>query len=294
MPGCLTAYLPDAARRWLLRSTDAPSLGRAEDCGVRIDHPSVSRRHARLEFDGGRWTLADAGSKNGVHVEGRRVLEAVLPDRAWLRVGDIACEWRELSDAEAGQLEARGVAKRADSRVLLESLQRQTRLPDLLRDTLRATVELAECERGFLLLSDATGLRVAATHGIAGDELERVGFAGSAGAVQRALAEGQAVVVNDARGDEAWSRRESVIAGGLRALLCLPLRVEGENVGLVYADSARPGCVITATDLDLLQAFAERAALWISARRGLEQLSMLAPDGVAWPRVLQAQGLASA
>lgn len=294
MPACLTAYLPDAARRWLLRPGAAPSLGRGAECTVRIEHPSVSRLHARLAFDGGHWTIEDAGSKNGLQLDGRAVREATLPSRAWLRVGDIACEWSALSEAEAAQLEARGVAKRADSRVLLDALQRQTHLPDLLRDTLRATVELAECERGFLLLAEASGLRVAASHGIAPEALVQGGFVGSAGAVQRALAEGRPVVVNDTQGDDAWSRRASVVAGGLRALLCLPLQVEGETVALVYADSARPGCVITATDLDLLQAFAERAALWIGARRGLEELAMLAPGRMAWPRVLEAQGLASA
>jgi hypothetical protein len=44
----------------------------------------------------------------------------------------------------------------------------------------------------------------------------------------------------------------------------------------------------------LLQAFGERAALWIAARRGLDELARLAPDRIAWPQVLQAQGLAPA
>jgi hypothetical protein len=70
--------------------------------------------------------------------------------------------------------------------------------------------------------------------------------------------------------------------------------VGDELVAVVYADSAQPGCVITDTDLALLQAFGERAALWIAARRGLEELSRLAPDRIAWPQVLQAQGLAPA
>ena len=62
----------------------------------------------------------------------------------------------------------------------------------------------------------------------------------------------------------------------------------------MYADSARPGSVVTATDLELLHAFGERAALWIAAHRDLEAMSRLAPDRMAWPQVLEAQGLAHA
>jgi GAF domain-containing protein len=173
-------------------------------------------------------------------------------------------------------------------------LQRQTALPDLLLDTVRATVELAECDRGFLLLAEDGGMRVAASHGVAPAHLLSGAFGGSVGAVQRALATGMPVVVNDASAEAAWAQRASVVAGGLRALLCLPLRVGDATVALVYADSARPGCVITATDLELLQAFGERAALWIAAHRDLAELSRLAPDRMAWPQVLEAQGLAPA
>ena len=294
MPASLTAYLPDAASRWLVRSTAPLSLGRGEDCSLRIPHASVSRLHARMSFDGEAWTIVDAGSKNGLHVDGRQVAQARLPDRAWFRLGDIGCEWSALADAEADRLETRGVEKRATSRFMADSLERQPALPGLLQETLRATVELAECERGFLLLSEQGQLRVAASHGLSPTLLVANSFVGSAGAVQRALESGRPVVVNDASTDPGWCGRASVVAGGLRALLCLPLYAGEELVALAYADSARPGCVITGTDLELLQAFGERAALYIAARRGMDELARLAPDRLAWPRVLEAQGLAPA
>jgi GAF domain-containing protein len=80
----------------------------------------------------------------------------------------------------------------------------------------------------------------------------------------------------------------------LRTLVCLPLVAAGETLGLVYADSRRSGALITSTDLDLLRVFAERAALWIAARRGMEELARLAPERPAWPDILQAQRLAAA
>ena len=56
----------------------------------------------------------------------------------------------------------------------------------------------------------------------------------------------------------------------------MPLVLESEMMGLVYADSRRPGSLVTTLDLELLRAFAERAALWIAARRSASTLASLA------------------
>lgn len=294
MPARLTAYLPDAAATWLVRSDVPLTLGRSTDASLRLDHPSVSRQHARLRCEGSQWSIEDVGSKNGLYIDGARVARGSLGEHDWFRVGDVACEWLALSEAEADRFETRGVEKRANSRFLAESLQRQTALPGLLQETVRATVELSECERGFLLLSEQARWRVAASHALAPTLLVSGGFSGSVGAVERALALHRPVVVNDAKGDPAWSSRESVVAAGLCTLLCLPLRTDGETVAVVYADSSRPGALITASDLELLEAFGERAAVWIAAHRGLEELARLAPDRLSWNEVLDAQGLAPA
>jgi hypothetical protein len=52
-------------------------LGRSRDCDCVLADPSVSRRHAQLRRDGGRWLLRDLGSRNGTRVNGMRVLDEV-------------------------------------------------------------------------------------------------------------------------------------------------------------------------------------------------------------------------
>lgn len=49
------------------------SIGRHPSCDIRIDAPTVSRRHARLVFRDGGWILQDLKSSNGTLVNGRRV-----------------------------------------------------------------------------------------------------------------------------------------------------------------------------------------------------------------------------
>ena len=47
-------------------------VGRSEECDVRIDNPSLSRRHASIEIDRGIW-IRELGSTNGTRLGGRRL-----------------------------------------------------------------------------------------------------------------------------------------------------------------------------------------------------------------------------
>jgi len=50
-------------------------IGRAPDCDIRLDHPNVSRYHARVEMAGNTIIVSDLSSVNGVIVGGKRLLE---------------------------------------------------------------------------------------------------------------------------------------------------------------------------------------------------------------------------
>jgi hypothetical protein len=71
--------LPDAADLLHARLT----IGRASACELVVGDDTVSRRHAELRAEDGRWLLRDLGSSNGTWVNGRRVVEAEV------RPGDV-------------------------------------------------------------------------------------------------------------------------------------------------------------------------------------------------------------
>lgn len=52
-------------------------IGRGGNATVQVDHPDVSRRHARLEVGRDAVVVFDLGSKNGVSVQGKRVRDPV-------------------------------------------------------------------------------------------------------------------------------------------------------------------------------------------------------------------------
>jgi hypothetical protein len=59
------------------------SLGRHDDCIIRIKSSQVSRKHCELFEAGGKLTVRDLGSSNGTFVNGKRVL-----GQQALKVGD--------------------------------------------------------------------------------------------------------------------------------------------------------------------------------------------------------------
>lgn len=67
-----------ARRRWTLAEGESVSLGASSRSGMRIDDLAVSSVHGEVGVQGGRLWVRDAGSRNGVHVAGARVREAIF------------------------------------------------------------------------------------------------------------------------------------------------------------------------------------------------------------------------
>ena len=70
-------------------------IGREAAAAVRLGHPSVSRRHARIRVDGARAIVDDLGSRNGTFVDGRLVEPGAageLRNGSILVVGSITLE----------------------------------------------------------------------------------------------------------------------------------------------------------------------------------------------------------
>jgi diguanylate cyclase (GGDEF)-like protein len=73
------------------------TLGRGNDCDIRITEGSVSRRHAVVEPDGDNYRVRDLQSTNGTFVNDVATLAGRLADGDYLRVGN--CIYRYLTGA---------------------------------------------------------------------------------------------------------------------------------------------------------------------------------------------------
>lgn len=91
--------LPNQVVQSLMVMPGGMTIGRAAENEIVIDQPGVSRRHARIEFDGFNYQVRDLNSTNGTFIEERK-LEPNQPE-IWLegenlRVGEV---WLRLERA---------------------------------------------------------------------------------------------------------------------------------------------------------------------------------------------------
>ena len=316
MPARLVVHPAEGPVLELTLAEDREHLvGRDAACSVAIDDDRVSRRHARLTpLGGGRWQVADLGSKNGLTIDGRPVARAEIAGAAWLGFGGLLARFDPAGAPSPEAAIADELRRRRDAARLERRLDPAEGLEPLLDRLLASVLTVAGAERGFVVLARRDGgFEVAATAGqgldeiaggvtahglrrggsgggaaVPGGTMEPAaagdGFSGSVAAVEQAIAERRPVVLSDATADTVFGGRPSVVAGGIRALVSLPLVALDRVLGAVYADSRQPGHTFTRLDVDILEGLAAHAALALAVvqlRREVAGLDEALPGAAA-------------
>jgi adenylate cyclase len=76
------------------------SIGRTEGNDLVLNHPSVSRRHARLEDRGGAWWIVDLKSTNGVKVNGNLITESQIAAGDKVLIGSVQLEIKAMPSVD--------------------------------------------------------------------------------------------------------------------------------------------------------------------------------------------------
>src|SRR5688500_4755243 len=139
---------------------------------------------------------------------------------------------------------------------------------EVLQIVMDTIVGMMGAERGFLMLRDDRGEMV--TRIARNWEQESINpkeFAISRTVVQRVLDGEEGVLTTNAREDPRFGGQESIIAFNLRSILCVPLKVKSELIGVIYTDNRIRTGIFSESDRDLLLAFANQAAVAIENAR---------------------------
>ncbi|MGH3730466.1 MAG: FhaA domain-containing protein [Micromonosporaceae bacterium] len=70
------------------------TMGRGEQASMRLPDVGISRRHARLDFDGSQVVLTDLGSTNGTLVNGQRISAVALNPGDVIQIGTTTLTFR--------------------------------------------------------------------------------------------------------------------------------------------------------------------------------------------------------
>jgi adenylate cyclase len=76
------------------------SIGRTEGNDLVLNHPSVSRKHARVEGREGRWWIIDLKSTNGVKVNGNLVTESAVHAGDKVLIGSVQLEIKAMPSVD--------------------------------------------------------------------------------------------------------------------------------------------------------------------------------------------------
>jgi len=156
-------------------------------------------------------------------------------------------------------------------------------LDQVLRLVMDTIIQLTEAERGFLMLRDAEGemvMRIARNW--EQESIHANEFAISRTVISRVVSSGEAIMTTNAQEDPRFGGQESIVAYNLRSILCVPLKVKTELIGVIYADNRIRAGLFTEAERELLSVFANQAAiaienarLFTSVRRTLEEVTAL-------------------
>ncbi|MBI4761423.1 MAG: adenylate/guanylate cyclase domain-containing protein [Chloroflexota bacterium] len=141
-------------------------------------------------------------------------------------------------------------------------------IDEVLQIVMDTIVRLTGAERGFLMLRDKDGeMHTRIARNWEQESINKNEFAISRTIVQRVIDTGEAVLTTNAREDPRFGGQESIIAFNLRSILCVPLMVKTDLIGVIYTDNRIRTGIFTEADRDLMIAFANQAAVAIENAR---------------------------
>ena len=256
------------------------TIGRDADNRLVLPDRSVSRHHARLDWDGQSWLLADLESRFGTWIGGLEVAEpsAVAPGdrirvgRVEIALGEQGAEAPAVIAPVSGEIDPIGRGSDRRYKLLLgimEILAGERSIPEILAAVIRLAVSAVEADRGFILLYDPDSGRwlpdsvsgwqsgPGDAEPFGGDAIGQV----SQTVLRDALESGETVFLRYAATDPRYESAESIHLQDVQSLICCPLIYGERKVGAFYLDRKHEGGdPFDREDGELLETIAHQAA----------------------------------
>jgi putative nucleotidyltransferase with HDIG domain len=148
-------------------------------------------------------------------------------------------------------------------------------LGQVLEEVMDTLIALMRAERGFLMLRESNGeLLVSMARGIAHNNVDEEILKVSNTIMRKVAASGESILTTNAQQDPRFENQVSVAAYQLRSILCAPLKIKNDLIGVIYVDNRAHAGIFRESDLALINAFADQAAVAIDNARLFENLKM--------------------
>jgi adenylate cyclase len=164
---------------------------------------------------------------------------------------------------------------------LLEEMVRATAtmtctldLQNVLTGVMDTVIEVTGAERAYLMLYDAAEdvFMVSIARNWDQENINEDETLYSRSVIEAAFHEGRPILTTNAQIDNRFKSAASIMQQDLRTILCIPLLLQGEIVGVIYADSRMEHTSFQADWVGLLEAFGAQAAIAIRNAEAYEQV----------------------
>lgn len=141
-------------------------------------------------------------------------------------------------------------------------------LDEVLNRVMDEVISAVKAERGFVMLKDNNEkLTFRVARGMDQQTIEDPEFQVSRSVIDKVASEGKPILTSDAQSDLRFNMRQSVMTMGLRAILCVPLKIKDKLTGVIYVDNRLHAGIFTPADMELLTYIASSAAIAIENAR---------------------------
>ncbi|MEE9291713.1 MAG: ATP-binding protein [Acidobacteriota bacterium] len=240
-------------------------IGSATTCDLQLKGHGVHPRHAQIVLLGGAYVLLPLASAGRPRVEGNLVGEVGTSLRSGALIdltGSGTVRLRiQMPSAKKEPGGERLLTLMEVARTITSSLD----LDEILERVLEGAVRFSGAERGYLFLKDGERLVPWSRDANPPTEIEV-----SRSIVEEVAGTGRPVYRDRIGGHGGRSVTESIVRLRLQAILCLPLTVRSDIIGVVYLDSRRH-LPHHEPDLPLLEALAGLAAVAIQNSRLVDE-----------------------
>ena len=263
------------------------TIGRRETNDLRLGGSEVSREHAEIVADNGRFLLRDRESRYGTFVNGEPVTECELRSGDRVRLGrGGGADLVFLAAGDEQSLSNRSTTGARDDLRQITALLEGFRalgsgrvLQEVLALVLDAAIEISGAERAFIMLvGNEGGLEFKLARGKAKQTLTDSTFATSRKIPEEVYRVGKTKVVADLLDSGFADVHMGTVALGIRHVVCVPLnyvhyvesadaRAEDRRIGVLYLDSREKGTLLSDATRAGLETLAAEASVAIENAR---------------------------
>lgn len=274
----------DDSRKYFAITKPIISIGSKSGNDILLIKGDVGTHHARIVKRGEAFTIQLLDMKRPFFVNGRNFRSCPLKFDDKIDLSFYTLYLRE------GAIPNDDSERQKDLKTLQElvafssALMEQTDPTALFKQLLEAIVGLTQAEKGFLIVLQKGDYTIAATHNITSTDSSQLGLSDTI--IQKVVSTKEPLVINNALSNTNYSSAQSVVDLKLSSVMCVPLIVRSELLGVIYLGNDSITGLFTEDDLRLLQVWAAQAAGILHTSLLLNELKT---DNRALRQALEAQ-----